>query len=147
MDMFFQTLGVYCLKQRTMYQLLEFPIGLGLLLSGLIGPMLLYGFITNGSNAQGNWDLVIFISFTSILSPIALVFWWRKYRTLEIEIDGADRQSVTGRKSNQCSICKKHPISKKYHLSTIHNLKNVKTMDYFIDCGCENCQQFGYFGN
>ena len=89
--MFFQTLGVYCLKQRTMYQLLEFPIGLGLLLSGLIGPMILYDFITTGSTGIIE-ELVIFISFTSILSPIALVFWWRKYRTLEIEIDGDDRQ-------------------------------------------------------
>lgn len=32
-----------------------------------------------------------------------------------------------------CKICKRHPVSQKYHLKKVHNLINVKVNDYFFN--------------
>jgi hypothetical protein len=40
-----------------------------------------------------------------------------------------------------CLICKRHPVSKGYHLKHVHNLKNFKKKDYFKNCGCRICIQ------
>ncbi len=40
-----------------------------------------------------------------------------------------------------CLICKRHPVSKGYHLKHVHNLKNFKKRDYFKNCGCRICIQ------
>ena len=40
-----------------------------------------------------------------------------------------------------CVICRKHPVSKRYHLKHVHNLTNFKKKDYFKNCGCRICIQ------
>ncbi len=46
------------------------------------------------------------------------------------------------REAHQCTICQKHPASKKYHLKSEHKLKNVNVDDYFRDCGCDKCARY-----
>jgi hypothetical protein len=43
------------------------------------------------------------------------------------------------RDAKQCTICQKHPASKKYHIKNEHSLKNGKIENYFKDCGCDKC--------
>jgi hypothetical protein len=42
-------------------------------------------------------------------------------------------------KNLRCKICERHPVSQKYHLKKVHNLRNVNVKDYFVCCGCVIC--------
>ncbi len=46
------------------------------------------------------------------------------------------------REAHQCTICQKHPVSKKYHIKNEHKMKDVKVDDYFRDCGCDKCARY-----
>ena len=46
------------------------------------------------------------------------------------------------REAHQCTICQKHPVSKKYHIKNEHKMKDVNVDDYFRDCGCDKCARY-----
>ena len=46
------------------------------------------------------------------------------------------------REPHQCTICQKHPVSKKYHIKNEHKMKDVNVDDYFRDCGCDKCVRY-----
>ena len=46
------------------------------------------------------------------------------------------------REPHQCTICQKHPVSKKYHIKNEHKMKDVNVDDYFRDCGCDKCARY-----
>jgi len=39
----------------------------------------------------------------------------------------------------RCVICKKHPVSKKYHIHHVHKIESKDIRSYFENCRCENC--------
>ena len=133
-------------KKLWKYELAFVAIGMGLLFSGIIGSLLAYDFITKGATtmAQG---LIPFTIITSIISPIAFVFVWKKYRALEQEQpSGLTKLYYRDRAEKQCTICQKHPVSKKHHIESEHKMKNVNVNDYFRDCGCDICAHYDQSG-
>ncbi len=46
------------------------------------------------------------------------------------------------REAHQCTICQKHPVSKKYHIKNEHKMRDVNVDDYFRDCGCDKCARY-----
>lgn len=119
------------MKKKSAYQLILIPILMGLILSGFSLLLLLDDLITKGVTTFKTEDILVFV-LLAISSSVCFLFWWRKYRTLEIDPDRLDLFDAAGRKPNQCIICKKHPVSKKYHLASEHDLRKVRTMDYFV---------------
>jgi hypothetical protein len=62
--------------------------------------------------------------------------------------DDSPRPYFAGIKKDpsQCILCNKHPVSKKYHLRHVHNLRKVKVEEYFRNCGCNVCNEAQYAG-
>jgi len=79
--------------------------------------------------------------FMLIIFPTIVVFMLyrrtinRPYKKSESYVD----QQYVLYAYSCCTLCLKHPISKKYHLQKAHNLKNVDIKNYFTNCGCGNC--------
>lgn len=50
------------------------------------------------------------------------------------------------KKSKRCIFCKRHPVSKRYHLEHSHKMKIKNIDDHFENCGCKNCTEITYYG-
>ena len=74
-----------------------------------------------------------------------LIILYVKQRKLDIPPTDLDPSHIDGRDANQCNICQKHPVSKKYHLKHEHKLKDFKLDDYFVDCGCDRCTFYNMY--
>jgi len=83
-----------------------------------------------------------FYSSIAVGIPLmAFVIW--KYRTLEKEVPNRlTKMYYGGRRPNQCTICKEHPVSKKYHMKSKHGIQVFDEKDYFVDCGCDICADY-----
>jgi len=133
-------------KKLWKFELAFVLVGMGILFSGIFGSLLAYDFITKSTTTMAQ-DLIPFTIITSIISPIALVFVWKKYKTLEQEQPSRlTKLYFSGRAKKQCTICQKHPVSKKYHLKNDHKMKDVNVDDYFLDCGCDICARYDSSG-
>ena len=91
-----------------------------------------------------NWEGLVVFSFASWIVGIPILLYIiRKRRTLEItNPTGFTQLYFRRREPHQCTICQKHPVSKKYHIKSVHGLKNVNEGDYFKDCGCDKCAKY-----
>lgn len=110
-------------------------IGLGVLLGLLSDPDYIEKY---------NWIFVPIWFYCSIALgiPLMTVIIW-KYRTLEKEKPNRiTKLYYGGRRPNQCTICKEHPVSKKYHMKKIHDIQIFDVKDYFVDCGCDICADY-----
>jgi hypothetical protein len=68
-----------------------------------------------------------------------------KYRKGELPYPNElEYKECRGTIKNQCNICQRHPISKKYHIENFHNKKNEKIEDYFVACGCLKCEKWDW---
>ena len=120
-----------------------------LIIGGLMIPGISFASITLGLSLC-KWCLIsnmhqfyVFLTLTLLTLSISIPLLMRvnsEYQRGEMSPPGdLERDTEVFRKSNQCKICKMHPISKKYHVKNVHNLKNVKIKAYFADCGCLKC--------
>jgi hypothetical protein len=87
-----------------------------------------------------NWYITLgIIAYFAILSfclKIVNGYHGKFYRTPKSnESLGTDVRPY----SAQCRICLLHPVSKKYHIRIVHNIKDARPDDYFISCGCYHC--------
>jgi hypothetical protein len=74
--------------------------------------------------------------------PLMIMVIW-KYRSLEKEMPSSlTKLYYGGRRPNRCSICKEHPVSKKYHMKNKHEIQVFDEKDYFVDCGCDICADY-----
>jgi len=90
-----------------------------------------FAMLTNGS-------IILFIIGIPLLIIVII-----KYRKSELTSPtGFTKLYYRRREAHQCTICQKHPASKKYHIKNEHNLKNVNVDEYFRDCGCEKCARY-----
>ena len=88
-----------------------------------------------------------FLIITLIVSLPLLNRVNSKYRKGELPYPNERKyKECRGTIKNQCKICKRHPISKKYHIENYHNKKNEKIKDYFVACGCLKCEKWEYYG-
>jgi len=87
------------------------------------------------------WNIVITtVSAIWIVGIPLLIFGILKYRKSDLtNPTGLTKLDFRRRDPKQCTICQKHPVSKKYHLKSEHKLKDVNVADYFRDCGCDKC--------
>ena len=87
------------------------------------------------------WNIALIFSVTTWIIGIPLMIMIiLKYRKSELtNPTRLTKLYFRRRDAKQCTICQKHPASKKYHIKNEHNLKNVKIDDYFKDCGCDKC--------
>jgi hypothetical protein len=80
---------------------------------------------------------------TLIISLPLLYLVNSKYREGELsDPNDLKYKECNGTLKNQCKICKRHPVSKKYHIKNFHNKKDEKVKDYFVACGCLKCQNW-----
>ena len=94
-----------------------------------------------------NWFFIPIWFYSSFAGIALLIFLIRKYRTLEQERpSGLTKMYYRDRAQKQCTLCQKHPVSKKHHIQNEHNLKNVNVNDYFKDCGCDICAHYDSSG-
>ena len=82
-----------------------------------------------------------FVFVVSFITFFTICVWryWRFYRTLyrdPVYFIGVSRIIPF---KNSCSICKRHPTSKRYHIKNVHGLQSVKVKSYFESCGCNLC--------
>ena len=93
---------------------------------------------------EGVGVILTILGFSSWVVGIPLVIIiYSKYRKLELtHPTGFTKLYYRGRAAKQCTICQKHPVSKKYHIKNEHKMKNVNVNDYFRDCGCEKCANY-----
>lgn len=46
------------------------------------------------------------------------------------------------KRAKQCILCKRHPLSEKYHVKKVHGLEHVDVKSYFKSCGCNICVKY-----
>ena len=89
-----------------------------------------------------------FLGFLIITLIISLPLLYRvnsKYRKGELPYPNElEYKECRGTIKNQCKICQRHPISKKYHIENFHNKKNERIKDYFVACGCLKCEKWDW---
>ena len=128
----------------TRFRLLEvsiFVICIVLTVSGMLGLLALFGQYepTEEDIALRN-IFIIFSSTTWIVGVPLLIIAIIKHRRSELtNPTRLTKLYFRRRDAKQCTICQKHPVSKKYHIRNEHKMKNVKIDDYFKDCGCDKC--------
>ena len=87
------------------------------------------------------WNiLTVFGIATWIVGIPLFIIALIKYRKSDLtEPTGFTKLYFRRRDPKQCTICQRHPVSKKYHLKSEHKLKDFNLDDYFRDCGCDKC--------
>ena len=102
------------------------------------------GLFADPEYVEENNSFFIPIWFYSSFAGIPLMIYvYKKYKTLEQEQPSRlTKLYYSGRAKKQCTICQKHPVSKKYHLKNDHKMKDVNVDDYFLDCGCDICARY-----
>lgn len=90
------------------------------------------------------WISLVVYSFASWIVGLPLLIGIiRKYRRSQLTSPTEfTKMYFRCREPHQCTICKKHPVSKKYHLKNEHKLKDFRVDDYFQDCGCDKCARY-----
>ena len=90
---------------------------------------------------------IIFVASLIIGIPM-MILAYSKYRKLELTTPSElTKMFYGGGAEKQCTICQKHPTSKKYHIKNVHKMENVNVNDYFTDCGCAKCAKYDKGGN
>ena len=113
-------------------------------------PLLLLGTMVQKFSEYSLTISIIGVIFVVILPAYRIILWLYNRRLYHVSDDKKlDIQSISEEIKDKekeivyeklrCTICGKHPMSKKYHLKKIHNLHNVNTDDYFVCCGCSVC--------
>ena len=46
------------------------------------------------------------------------------------------------KRTKQCILCERHPLSEKYHVKKVHGLEHVDVKSYFRCCGCNICVEY-----
>jgi len=112
-----------------------------LVISGMIAGIFSLDKWTRTEENIAMWNFIkIFAPVAWIVTVPLLTVAIIKYRKSELtNPTGFTQLYFRRRDAKQCTICQKHPVSKKYHIKNEHNLKNVKIDDYFRDCGCAKC--------
>jgi len=125
-------------KKLWKYELAMVAIGIFTLLGFILG------LVADPVYVEGNSSFFILIWFYSSFAGIPLfIYVNKKSKTLEQEQpSGLTKLYYLGRAKKQCTICQKHPVSKKYHLKNDHKMKDVNVDDYFRDCGCDICAHY-----
>jgi len=135
------------MNQKTKKKLfaLSFMILLfNLLFAGLFVGLLFYSqsTIVDENSGYVNW-LVIYGIVTCIVGIPLFIILIMKYRQFDMgQPSWIDKENYLGRSQNCCTICGRHPTSQKYHIQKEHNLKDVKTDEYYQDCGCDKCAKY-----
>lgn len=132
------------MNSTTRFRLLQLSISVLALLLFTSGFLLGLGLVSPGDPTEENLAtmnmIIIFFSVTWIAGLPLLIIAIIKYKKADLtDPTGLTKMYYRRRDAKQCTICQRHPVSKKYHLQNEHNLKNVKTDDYFRDCGCDKC--------
>ena len=84
-----------------------------------------------------------------VVLPVIIIILWI-YRKISYRVPNGKKPCIQEHitsddgvtliyKNLRCKICERHPISQKYHLRKVHNLRNVNVKDYFVCCGCVIC--------
>ena len=129
------------------FRLLQLSISILALLLFISVFLLGLGLVSPGDTTEENIAtmnmIIIFSSVTWIVCLPLLIIVIMKYRKSELtNPTGLTKLYFRCRDAKQCTICQKHPASKKYHIRNEHNLQNVKIDDYFKDCGCDKCANY-----
>jgi hypothetical protein len=108
----------------------------GLLIPGIVLGLITLFLISNISQFYVFLVLTIVILYASIRLLIRVK---SELNNADIPFPSTLEGTEILRESNQCKICKRHPLSKKYHIEKIHDIEDSRTMDYFVNCGCVRC--------
>ena len=127
----------------TRFRLLEtsiFVICIVLTVSGILGGLALFGRKETAEDIALLNIIIIFTPVTLIVGVPLLIVAIVKHRKSELtNPTRLTKLYFRRRDAKQCTICQKHPVSKKYHLKSEHKLKDFNLDDYFRDCGCDKC--------
>lgn len=126
------------------FRLLELSIGVlcvVLVITGLIFGIFLLDQWERTQENIATWEIImIFAPASWIIGVPLLVIAIIKHQRSELtNPTWLTKLYFRRRDAKQCSICKKHPVSKKYHLKNEHKMKDFNVDDYFVDCGCAKC--------
>jgi hypothetical protein len=126
------------------FRLLQLSISILALLLFISVFLLGLGLVSPGDPTEENIAtmnmIIIFSSVTWIVCVPLLIIAIMKYRKSELtNPTGLTKLYFRRRDAKQCTICQKHPASKKYHIRNEHNMKEANIDDYFKDCGCDKC--------
>jgi heme/copper-type cytochrome/quinol oxidase subunit 2 len=112
--------------------------------TGVFVGLFLGGATTSQEENIDTWNvLVVFSLATWIVGIPLLVVAIRKYRKSELTSPTEfTKMYYRGRAKKQCTICKEHPVSQKYHMKNKHHVTDVDIKNYFVDCGCDICANY-----
>ena len=112
--------------------------------TGIFVALFFTGYEPSEEKVPGSFALITnFSLITWIVGIPLLIIVIIKYRKSELTSPtGFTKLYYRRREAHQCTICQKHPVSKKYHIKNEHKLKDVNVDDYFRDCGCDKCARY-----
>lgn len=125
----------------------KMAIAFGLILIFLLGSSVVFALLVASSLSEGfskvqdNAYVISWSGVATAILSIPLVLLVRYYRHLYYE--SVFEESSTGAyhkpTPTKCSICGRHPVSKKYHLRKIHGIKEGPIGKHYENCGCKYC--------
>jgi len=132
------------MNSTTRFRLLELSMGIlavVLAVSGMMAGIFLAGGVIPTEENIATWNIImIFVLATWIVGVPLFIIAIIKHRKSELtNPTRLTKLYFRRRDAKQCTICQKHPVSKKYHLKSEHKLKDFNLDDYFRDCGCDKC--------
>ena len=113
-----------------------------LLISFVIFALMLVTTIPGGYAEMAKYDdTIAMFGIATVIFSIPMLFLYRYYRHLYYNAVFEESSAGYYQKAtpSKCSICGRHPVSKKYHLRSIHGIKEGDTGEYFENCGCKYC--------
>ncbi len=131
----------------TRFRLLQLSLILLVMFLAFTGVFLGIFFIDYEPSEEADLESIAMLGNFSIITWIVgiplLIFVIIKRRKSELtNPTGFTKLYFRRREPDQCTICQKHPASKKYHIKNVHKMKDVKVDDYFRDCGCDKCARY-----
>lgn len=86
-------------------------------------------------------DAIVILGMTTAAISTFMWILCRYYRHLYVYPVREESNSGEYKKPtpNKCLICGRHPVSRRYHIRNIHQIKDGEIGTHFGNCGCKYC--------
>jgi hypothetical protein len=71
--------------------------------------------------------------------PMSLLIRYYKHLYHYAEFEQSSTGAYEKPTPTKCNICGRHPVSKRYHIRSIHKIKTGSIEQHFTNCGCKYC--------
>lgn len=75
----------------------------------------------------------------AIFVPMLLLFRYRRSLYLHPVYETSPRGEYKKPTPHKCAFCGRHPVSKRYHIRKIHQIKEGAIDLHYVNCGCKYC--------